>query len=101
MKNFKQFADFYDHLKESIKSGKDVYIFKYSLTTESDYQFIETEDGTYDYNVHYFTDLNLLQESLSYKFVNETNLVMVLDYVHDIDEDGEDFTYQRLYIFRN
>ena len=100
MEHFKKFDEFFNHLIDSINDGKDVYIFRYTLNTESDYQFIE-EDGSYDYYVHYFTDFNLLQESLSYMFVDETNLVMSLDYVHDNFEDGGDFVYQRLYIFRS
>ena len=100
MKHFKKFDEFFNHLIDSINEGKDVYVFGYTLNTESDYQFIE-EDGSHDYYVHYFTNLNLLQESLSYKFVDETNLVMSLDYVHDTFEDGGDFVYQRLYIFRS
>lgn len=98
METFKKFDNFFESLIKSIKSGKDVYVFGYTLDEETDYQLI-SENNIDNYYVHWFIDLKKLQEALFFRFIKvggNKNIHVSFDYVHDEDVDVD---YERLFIF--
>lgn len=96
MKTFKNFDNFFESLINSVDSGKDTYVFGYSLDDKTDYQLLN-EDNIDNYYIHWCIDLKELQEKLFLIFINgdsNENIHVAFDYVHDGEVD-----YERLFIF--
>ena len=97
MKTFKTFEDFCNSVFQSVKSGKDTYVFGYTLDENSDYQLLKEEKSN-DYYVNSNYDLNKLQLDLFIEFcIDDPNIIASLDYVYDEDDDR---IYKRLFIFK-
>jgi hypothetical protein len=97
MKNFKTSEDFYNSVLQSVKSGKDTYVFGYALDENSDYQLLKEEKSN-DYYVNNNYDLNKLQLDVFIEFcMDNPNIIASLDYVYDEEDDR---IYKRLFIFQ-
>lgn len=100
MINFERLEDFIDHLIHSIKSGKDTYVFNYTLDDSADYQFIE-ENDIMNYYVIYPFDMYWLEKYLSHKFLIDIpieDIHITLDFYKD---DECDELIERMFIFRS
>ncbi len=100
MKHFKNFEEFFRHLIDSMSGDKDIYIFRYVLSDESDYQLV-IEEKSNEYYVHWSVDFDKIQEILSVMFSDEEDVHISLDYVPYTDDEDNLSTYQRLFIFRS
>lgn len=101
METFKTLEEFLKSLRVSIESGKDVYVFGYTLDEDSDYQLCE-EEKAYCYYVMQCFDFSRLQYILHVMYnYGEDNYIIVNDFYNEEDEDGEGFTMiKRMHIFK-
>lgn len=100
MTEFRTFQDFKDHLLTSIYTGKDIYVYNFNISDDSDYQF-EKEDDILHYYVNHFIDINELHKTLFYGSING-NLKSVEDLKICFDYyDDEGYPVKRLFIFRS
>lgn len=101
MKTFRTLEEFLKSLTASIESGKDVYVFGYTIDENSDYQLYEEEKDDCYYVMKCF-DFSRLQYILHTMYnYGEDNYIIVNDFYNEDDEDGEGFTMiKRMHIFK-
>lgn len=101
MKSLNTFDEFLKSLIDSIDSGKDVYVFGYTLEFESDYQLLDENEKYDEYYVIFCLDFNRLQELLTIAFnTDEEEYVIVNDLYGDTNEEGGTTLIKRMHIFK-
>jgi hypothetical protein len=101
MKKIKTFDKFLENLFKSIESGKDVYVFGYTLEFDSDFQLLDENEDYDEYYTIFCLDFNRLQELLTITLnCDDEDYIIINDLYNETNEEGETTLVKRMHIFK-
>lgn len=101
MKKIKTFNDFLENLFNSIDSGKDVYVFGYTLESDSDFQLLDENEDCDEYYTIFCLDFNKLQNLLHIVLnCDGEDYIIVNDLYNENDGELDSTLIKRMHIFK-